>query len=140
MASMWNARDHGTAWMLDATIERLRQWGRPWVVENVASADMPDSLTLCGASFGLSVDGYTLRRHRRFTSSAFLLGPGCACSARTLGVYGNGGTGRQRRGTKATIRQARTIMGIPWMTTAEISQAIPPAYTEHIGHQLIEAL
>ena len=28
-------------------------------------------------------------------------------------------------------------MGITWMTTTELAQAIPPAYTEHIGAQLL---
>jgi len=31
-------------------------------------------------------------------------------------------------------------MGIDWMTLSELSQAIPPAYTEFIGRQLIEQL
>jgi DNA (cytosine-5)-methyltransferase 1 len=140
MTSMWNAKDHGNAWMLPATLERLTAWGGPWVIENVATADLPGALVLCGASFGLTVDGYTLRRHRRFASNVFLMGGGCACSNRILGVYGNGGSGRQARGTKATIRQARAIMGIDWMTTAEIAQAIPPAYTQHIGEQLLAHL
>ena len=29
-------------------------------------------------------------------------------------------------------------MGIDWMNRAELDQAIPPAYTEWIGRQLIE--
>jgi len=31
-------------------------------------------------------------------------------------------------------------MGIDWMTRAELSQAIPPAYTEFIGKQLLKAV
>jgi hypothetical protein len=31
-------------------------------------------------------------------------------------------------------------MGINWMTNAEITQAIPPAYTEHIGGYLMTEL
>ncbi len=31
-------------------------------------------------------------------------------------------------------------MGIDWMARDEMSQAIPPAYTEFIGKQLLEAL
>jgi len=31
-------------------------------------------------------------------------------------------------------------MGIDWMSRDELSQAIPPAYTEHIGKQLLAAV
>lgn len=31
-------------------------------------------------------------------------------------------------------------MGIDWMTGKELSQAIPPAYTEWIGKQIMEAI
>lgn len=31
-------------------------------------------------------------------------------------------------------------MGIDWMTRAELAEAIPPAYTEFVGAQLIDAL
>lgn len=57
-----------------------------------------------------------------------------------IGVYG--GHGRDRRRTVNTqdfsTEQRREAMGIDWMTGAELSQAIPPAYTEWIGRQLLE--
>jgi DNA (cytosine-5)-methyltransferase 1 len=31
-------------------------------------------------------------------------------------------------------------MGIDWMTRDGLREAIPPAYSEHIGRQLLEAL
>jgi hypothetical protein len=31
-------------------------------------------------------------------------------------------------------------MGINWMTRYELTQAIPPAYTEFIGKQIIKAI
>lgn len=36
--------------------------------------------------------------------------------------------------------RGREAMGIDWMTRDELSEAIPPAYTEWIGRQLIASL
>ena len=35
---------------------------------------------------------------------------------------------------------AADAMGIDWMTKDEMNQAIPPAYTQHIGEYLLSAL
>ena len=35
---------------------------------------------------------------------------------------------------------AREVMGLPYMTREELTQAIPPAYTEFIGRQLMAVL
>ena len=40
----------------------------------------------------------------------------------------------------ATLEVARTAMEIDWMDWRELTQAIPPAFTEFIGKQLIAAL
>lgn len=141
---------HGTAWMLPATRDRLRASGVPWVIENVPGADMPGAITFCGTEFGLRTvrDGkeYWLRRHRLFEASFHLWGAGgCHCYRRqTVGVYGGGpGGSKMRRGRSlamtgpGTARASREVMGIDWMNRRELDQAIPPAYTQFIGEQLL---
>jgi DNA (cytosine-5)-methyltransferase 1 len=95
--------------------------------------------------FGLILGDFELRRHRLFEISGFRASqPGpCRHERYALGVYGHPGgkhvMGRAE-GNKATSGQAREIMRIGWMTGAEISQAVPPAYTECIGRHLMRAL
>jgi DNA (cytosine-5)-methyltransferase 1 len=47
---------------------------------------------------------------------------------------------RNRDRCTYSIEEAKAAMGIDWMAMKGLSQAIPPAYTEFIGRQLIEAL
>lgn len=134
----------GTGWMLGATIEALRSGTAPWVVENVPRAEMPGAFTLCARSFGAT----QLRRHRKFLTSFPVLIPPCACQrgAATIGVYGDlsrsdrsmgrNPDGRRRYSVRAGVATARELLGCPWMTGPELSQAIPPAYTEFVGEQL----
>jgi DNA (cytosine-5)-methyltransferase 1 len=160
LKSMWNAREHLD--LIPETRERLTASGLPWVMENVPGAPMTHAIVLCGSMFRLGCAGAELRRHRLFESSFPMLSPSCChgwsaqptighaggTSRRTaqrhavIGVYG--GHGRDRRRTHNTpgfSTAARAeAMGIAWMTGAELSQAIPPAYTEYIGRHLMEAL
>lgn len=41
---------------------------------------------------------------------------------------------------KGGAERWRRAMGIDWMTTDGLTQAIPPAYTEFIGRHLLAAL
>lgn len=132
---------HGTAWMLAATRERLQATGKLWVIENVPGAPMRADLKLCGCMFGLP----HLKRERWFETSwhAFDLRQPCDHRDGTMSVTGTSPGSRiekrvfGRWPTRADWQQA---MGIDWMSTKELAQAIPPAYTEHIGRQLIDAL
>ncbi len=140
--SSYGAAEHGTGWMLPASIEMLDSWGGPYVVENVATATMPSPIELCGATFGLGASGLDLNRHRRFQlgGGVAMLAPTCQHRrGKTIGVYGNGTNSwhRAKLGRNLRVAEMREAMGIDWMTRRELSQAIPPAYTEHIGRQLL---
>lgn len=131
---------HGTGWMLAETLERLEASGIPYVVENVPGSEgsMGGQWTmLCGSSFGLKV-----RRHRLFRASFVIMSLPCdhRTQGQPIGVYGNGGGTKKGRGWKGTLSESREAMGIDWMNRREISQAIPPSYTEWIGRQLLDVV
>ncbi len=113
-----------------------------WVIENVEDAwrnpdgtvEMPYSTVLCGQNLGVPV-----YRHRRFLSSFLILAPPHRKHDRTISPGRTfGGRGRMSSWERG-IRMPEA-MGCPWMTQHEVSQAIPPAYTEFIGRQLIEQI
>ena len=133
---------HKTYPMIVETVRKsLRDSGLPYVIENVVGCPLIDAITLCGLMFGLKVF-----RHRLFESNIDL-----RCQAhlphgkRRIGVggfvccAGHGDSGRDRipadHRNKASWEKA---MKIDWMTRDELSQAIPPAYTEFIGKQLMQ--
>jgi DNA (cytosine-5)-methyltransferase 1 len=132
---------HGTGWMLAATREVLSATGVPWVIENVPGAPMRSDFRLCGCMF-LSLPG--LRRERWFETSwgGFDLRSPCSHMDETVTVAGHPGGSSTRDGSRGFGDTAawKRAMGIDWMTAKELAQAIPPAYTEYIGAQLLDAV
>ncbi|GII01743.1 DNA cytosine methyltransferase [Planobispora takensis] len=133
--------------LLAATRTALLSTGRPWIIENpIGRARMRCDLLLCGLMFpplrvfrhrqfelhGLAVPqpahpshaGHRVRgwRHGRFHDGDM------------LAVYGEGGG-------KGSIAEWQTAMGIDWTDVRrELAEAIPPAYTLHIGRAVAAAL
>jgi DNA (cytosine-5)-methyltransferase 1 len=139
MTRNWNGgrETHGTGWMLAAIRERLEGSGVPWVIENVPGAPMRADYELCGCMFGLA----RIRRERWFETSwqGFDLRPGCCHAEPAIPICGRGVTSYyRRRHGPVHIAERRAAMGIDWNVTREgLAQAIPPAYTEYIGRQLL---
>ena len=109
--------------------------GKPYVIENVPGSPLINPIQLCGSSFGLQV-----RRHRLFESNMKLTGSVCDHKAqgRPVGVYGSLNDQIPRGGkTATTIDEGRDAMGMPWAIWTELVEAIPPAYSEYIGKQII---
>jgi DNA (cytosine-5)-methyltransferase 1 len=147
--SAFAGKDHPR--LVEPIREQLQRQGRPWVIENVEGAPLIRPIILCGSMFGLGAwcnDGkyHQLRRHRLFETSTFFLVQPCRHIGKPVGVYGNGGGNKARvdaglvNGMTGTASERREAMGIDWMTRDELSQAIPPAYTEFIGRQLLDRI
>ena len=125
--------------LVPAMRARLMASGKPYVIENVPGAPLVSPLLLCGSMFGLGV-----RRHRLFETN-FPAATCGWCAHESQGpivtVTGRpGGTstrdGDRGRGDTAAWSAA---MGIDWMSARELAQAIPPAYTRHVGREFIRA-
>ncbi len=118
--------------------ERLRSTPALWCIENVEGAPLRADFLLCGSMFGLGV-----RRHRLFeTSFPAPLALSCNHSVAAVPVFGHGTPQWYRRklGRNVSIAEKRTAMGIDWMSRDELSEAIPPAYSEWIGRAAMRAL
>jgi DNA (cytosine-5)-methyltransferase 1 len=120
--------------LLPPTRDRLAASGLLWVIENVPGAPMRVDLKLCGCMFGLGV-----RRERWFETSwhAFDLRQPCFHPEPAIGVYGYGGVRGSSGRFSGRLSLWRQAMDIDWMEARELTQAIPPAYTEYIGHELL---
>ncbi len=131
---------HGTGWLLPATRDLLDEIGKPYVIENVPGAQMRRDVELCGLMFGLRT-----YRHRWFEISGFF----CLLPPHTPHLIPT--STKQRKANHAlgfftTVTGnvgswvGPEVMGIDWMTGEGLSQAIPPAYTQFIGEQLMAHL
>lgn len=127
--------------LLPAGREAMLATGRPYVIENPEAR--PD-VVLCGTMFGLPI-----LRHRRFEIHGWtpMALPHTRHRGRVRGwrhgqyhegdylaVYGKGGG-------KATVREMQAALGIDWTDVhEELTEAIPPAYTQFLGEQAAQQL
>jgi len=134
---------HSNEWpkLYEPVKELLEALGLPYVIENVQGSPVRRDLVLCGEMFGLGVI-----RHRYFELGGWSAEqpPHRPHRGRVAGwrhgeyfdgpyfaVYGEGGG-------KGSVEQWQRAMGIDWTDVRrEIAEAIPPAYTEFIGAQLL---
>lgn len=134
---------HGNEWplLIEPVRELLDATGLPYVIENVQGSPVRRDLTLCGEMFGLEVI-----RHRYFELGGWSMDPpehvphrgrvkgwrhGAFYDGPYFAVYGLGGG-------KGSVAEWQRALGIDWTADRhELAEAIPPAYTQHIGEQLM---
>lgn len=146
------ARRNGNAtdWpdLIEPVRRRLNATGKPWVIENVVGSPLRSPIVLCGSMF----NGLRVYRHRLFESNCPLTPPShprhtklCYTRDKRKPHYGKLDEWEAfvmvNAGGNCSKAAAADAMGIDWPTTkVELNEAIPPAYTEHIGRQLMGAL
>ncbi len=133
--------------LIPAIRTRLEQTGVAYVIENVPRSPLVNPMKLCGTMFGLHII-----RHRLFeTKPAFYFRTPCQCKHQHTQLGGKHGfLGRTYQnkkegyitvvGSTFSREVGAWAMGIDWMTTKEMSQAIPPVYTYYIGKYLLNAI
>lgn len=134
--------------LVDPTRELLIKIGKPYVIENVVGAPLIDPITLYGSQFP---NLYT-QRPRLFESNIPLREPDVKMQKHKTGKLGQGPAEdgfitvagiKPQRGmneVQTKLYYGFALGGIDWMSLKELTQAIPPAYTEFIGKQIIEHL
>jgi len=135
--------------LIGPTRELLIESGLPYVIENVegARSELSHPFLLCGSMFGIKI-----RRHRLFETTFPLIVPACqhgveatypqihVTTTKRDGLkHLRGIVNAAATGSTMNIDNLRSEMGVDWITSrAGVTEAIPPAYTELIGHQLMQ--
>lgn len=140
------------AWprLIEPVRDMLNRTQKPWIIENVEGAPLLDPIVLCGTMF----PPLRVIRHRLFESNIDLVAPPHIDRKDHPLVF----THDKRKphygklnqdvsfvqvtgGGNCSMANARQAMGIDWMTKkVELNEAIPPAYTEFLGKQLMAAV
>ena len=138
--------------LIEPTRKLLIDTDKAYVIENVENArrKLISPVKLCGTMFNLPI-----WRHRYFELWPDILLLTQPCNHQ-WGTYWQirgikmmepvlctgGGDGRhavrKTHRPRGKVRDIRLAMGIEWMVQTELTEAIPPAYTEFIGKHMIK--
>ncbi|MEU5718470.1 DNA methylase [Streptomyces sp. NPDC020403] len=138
----WGGNHHD---LVAPTRMLLERTGLPYVIEQPnGRAEIRKDLSLCGEMFGLGVlrhrnfelGGWTITRPAHPEHRGYVRGyrHGVYRDGPYVAAYGSGGG-------KATVPEMQEAMGITWTDVREeLTEAIPPAFAEHIDHALLTAI
>jgi DNA (cytosine-5)-methyltransferase 1 len=139
-----NADDHPD-WIAQVRTY-VNAYRKPYIIENVEGAPLQDPIRLCGTMF----PGLRVIRHRLFETNFPIHPPEHGRHPlvftydKRKAHYGkldqDTSYVQVTGGGNCTVANKRAAMGINWMNGAELNEAIPPAYTEFIGRQLMKVL
>ena len=124
--------------LIDPIRQRLQAQLAPWIMENVegAKAKLRSPVMLCGTMFGMNI-----WRHRWFelgNCDPFFLLPPCNHTGHPVLI--SGVTRRKGVPRRENVQSEKmAAIGIDWMITKELDEAIPPAYSKFLAEQIQQA-
>jgi DNA (cytosine-5)-methyltransferase 1 len=115
----------------------LIETGKPYIIENVPNSPLINPIILNGSCFGLLV-----HRKRLFECNFYVEQPEIPITKKPvkMGRPIKEGDIIQPVGHFSNVEYARKQMQIDWMNITELSQAIPPIYTQYVSKFLITEL
>ena len=132
--------------LIDPVRSILEATGKPFVIENVEGAPLYNPVVLCGTMF----PDLRVLRHRLFEANFPIVVPPhrkhplCHTLDKRKAHYGKTNEWTDfvsvNGGGNCSVAAARDAMRIDWMNKSELNEAIPPAYTNWIGQQLIREI
>lgn len=122
--------------LIPATRQKLQALGVPYIIENVVYARdcLIDPVMLCGSMFGLDV-----QRHRLFETTFPVGQPECHHEVWTPRFPPAGNRTNLRKTVEVGVWriplavQQAAMGGVTWMNLHELSESIPPSYSEYLG-------
>lgn len=136
-SKQWRIRGKKYPELIDAVRALLETTGRPYIIECVPLAPLRETCVLNGAMFGMNIS-----RMRHFETSFnmpfILLPPGR--KPIKMGRKAKPGDVVAPVGHFSGVDYVASEMELEGLTQYELSQAIPPVYTEYIGKYLMDFL
>lgn len=121
--------------LVDPVRTLLKDSKVPFVMENVPGSPLIQDLMLCGLMVGLPL----IRRHRIFEISGFDVPqpdhPKHVKGSKYITVAGHPGGKSTRDGSdgRGSTQEWKDAMGIDWLPSRLLAEAVPPAYSRFIA-------
>lgn len=129
-----NGRNDDHPDLIPLTRALLKTAGVPSIIENVPQSPLRADVLLCGSMFGLR-----LVRHRIFEVSGFTVNQPDHRDHHWKYVTVAGTPGHSRSGPHGygRLSEWQEAMGIDWMPSRALAQAVPPAYSEYLAKEYV---
>ena len=131
--------------LIEPTRRLLLDLNAQYIIENVPGSPLINPLKLYGSQFGLktqrqrwfetNINGLMEPNNPMYRMKTPSAGNGVGPDG-SISICGSGGV-RGLNSKEILVYWSKALGGVEWMTRKEMSQCIPPIYTEFLGKQIL---